>query len=98
MKHNLLAFAFFAILLAMAYHFAFAEIYDHFLSASRAVQSAWFVPFLVIPALLLVALAWAMGFGRPSGPRWADAAALAIIVVVVFLNLDASYSCGTGCF
>ena len=98
MKHNLVVFAFFSILLAMTYHFAFGEIYDHFFSAERALQTYWFVPFILVPASLQLGLAWAMGFGRPKGPRWADAAALVIIAAVVFLNLDAAYSCGTGCF
>ena len=98
MKHNLLAFAFFAILLGMAYHFTFGKIYDHFFSMERVIQNNWVIPFLVVPAALQLGLAWWMGFGRPSGPRWADGVALLIIGVVVFLNLDASYSCGTGCF
>ena len=98
MKHNLVVFAFFAILLAMTYHFAFGEIYDHFFSMERGLQNYWVIPFLMIPAALQLGLAWAMGFFRPSGPRWADGVALIIIGVVVFLNLDAAYSCGTGCF
>ena len=98
MKHNLLVFAFFSILLALAYHFGFGEVYKHFFSTERGLQTAWVIPFILVPAALQLGLAWLTGFGRPSGPRWADAAALAIIVAVVFLNLDASYSCGSGCF
>jgi hypothetical protein len=98
MKHNLVVFAFFSILLALTYHFLFAELYDHFFSAERSLQNYWIIPFVVVPALLQLGLAWLMGFGRRGGPRWADAAALVIIMGVVFLNLDASYSCGSGCF
>ena len=98
MTHRLVAFAFFSILLALTYHFAFGEMYDHFFSAERSFQNYWVVPFLVVPAVLQLGLAWLMGFFRPSGPRWADGVALLIIAAVVFLNLDASYSCGTGCF
>jgi len=98
MKHNLLVFSFCAILLGLAYHFAFGEIYDHFFAAERNLQTYWYIPFILVPALLQLALAWMLGFGRRGNPRWADATALLIVVAVVFLNLDASYSCGTGCF
>lgn len=96
MKHNLLTFLFFAVLLAMAYHFAFGLTYQHFFAASRAFQTYWVVPFILIPALLQIALGWSLGFWRGFG--WPDLAAAAIVVAIVYLNVDASYSCGSGCF
>ena len=96
MKHNLLTFLFFAVLLAMAYHFAFGLTYEHFFAGSFAFQTYWVVPFILVPALLLAGLGWSLGFWRSLG--WADLAAAAIIVAIVYLNLDASYSCGSGCF
>lgn len=98
MTHNLVAFAFFAILLALAYHFAFGEIYQHFFAGSFAFQTYWIVPFILVPALLQAGLAWLMGFWRRGRLGWEDAAVLVIIAAIVFLNLDASYSCGSGCF
>ena len=98
MKHNLLAFLFFAILLAVVYHLALAHLYAGFFSLSRAWQTNWMVPFILVPALLLALLAWGMGFFRPSGARWGDAAVLAMIGAIVYLTLDASYACGSGCF
>ena len=65
MKHNLLSFLFFAILLALAYHFAFGLTYEHFFAASRAFQTYWYVPFIVVPALLQIGLGWSIGFWRP---------------------------------
>lgn len=98
MHHNLVAFAFFAILLGLAYHFAFGEIYQHFFAASLAFQTYWVAPFILVPALLQAGLAWMIGFWRWKTLGWADAAAAAIIAAIVYLNVDASYSCGTGCF
>jgi hypothetical protein len=96
LKHNLLTFLFFAVLLAMAYHFAFGLTYEHFFAGSFAFQTYWVVPFILVPTLLLAGLGWLLGFWRSLG--WADLAAAAIVVAIVYLNLDASYSCGSGCF
>ena len=96
MKHNLLIFTFFAMLLAIAYHFAFGLTYEHFFAASRAFQTYWYVPFIIVPALLQTGLGWSFGFWRTLG--WADLTAAAIVIAIVYLNLDASYSCGSGCF
>ena len=98
MHPNLLIFAFCAILLGLAYHFAFGEIYEHFFSASFAFQTYWYVPFIIIPALLQIGLGWVIGFWRPKSLNWTDGAAAAIVVAIVYLNLDAAYSCGSGCF
>ncbi len=98
MKHHLLLFALFAILLAGLYHLGLGLLYAHYFSASRGWQDNWILPFLVVPALLLTGLAWRMGFFRRSSTRWGDAVVLAIIAGIVYLTLDASYSCGTGCF
>jgi hypothetical protein len=99
MNHNLAVFAFCAVLLGLAYHFAFGEFYQHFFAASFAFQTYWYVPFLLIPALLQTGLGWLLGFWRPKKMGWADAGAAAIVIAVVYLNLDASFfSCGSDCF
>lgn len=98
MSHNLAVFAFCAVLLGLAYHFGFGEIYRHFFAGSVAMQTYWFVPFLLLPALLQIALGWSLGFWRPRALGWADAGAAILVAAVVYLNLDAAYSCGSGCF
>ena len=95
---KVLLFLFLAIVLAFAYHFAFAELYAHFFSTNRAFQTFWYVPFVIVPAALLLALAVGMGFWRKGHSGWADITVLVAIAVIVYLNLDASYSCGAGCF
>ena len=98
MKERLLLFPVAAILLAYAYHLALGWLYARFFSEVLAFQIYWYIPFLVVPALLLLGLAWWMGFGRPGGSRGADAIALLAIAGIVYLTLDASYACGSGCF
>jgi hypothetical protein len=57
------------------------------------------VPFALIPGLLLLALAWALGFYRRGGNRSHDAVATLVLAAIVILTIPASYSCGaTGCF
>jgi hypothetical protein len=98
MHHNLLAFAFFAILLGVGYQVAFGHIYRDYFSASLAFQTYWYVPFLIIPGLLQIALGWWIGFWRWKSLSWLDGAAAVIVVAIAYLTLDASYSCGSGCF
>jgi hypothetical protein len=95
---KLLLFLFLAIMLAFAYHFAFAELYAHYFSTVRAFQTFWYVPFIIVPALLQLGLAVSLGFWRKGHSGWADITVLIVIAIIVYLNLDASYSCGTGCF
>jgi hypothetical protein len=96
MKERLLTFLFVGILLALVYHQAMALAYRHFFPTSSLYQTYWYVPLLVVPALLLSALAWWMGFFRKLG--WEDAAALAILAAITVLTLEAPYSCWMGCF
>ena len=98
MKEKLLIFLLLAILLAYAYHLALGWLYARFFSEMMGFQIFWYIPFLAVPALLLLGLAWWMGFGRPGGSRGLDAIALLAIAGIVYLTLDASYACGSGCF
>ena len=70
--------------------------YEHFFPDSRLYQAYWYGPLLAVPALLLAALAFTMGFFRKAD--WADAAALAIVGGITVLTLEAPYSCWMGCF
>ena len=96
MKERLLSFLFLGILLALAYHQGMELAYRHFFPTSRLYQTYWYVPLLAVPALLLAALGFALGFFRQAD--WADAAALAILAAIAVLTLETPYSCWMGCF
>jgi hypothetical protein len=51
-----------------------------------------------VPAAALLLLAWVFGFFRPKGPRWGDAAVLAVIALLIYLTLGAAFSCWQYCF
>ena len=54
-------------------------------------QAHWYVPFLIVPAAV-ACWRWpaASAFFRPKGPRWADAAALLVTALLVYLTLGAA--------
>ncbi len=97
MKERLLGFIFIGIFLAFGYNWLLDKVHAHF-SDSLWLQRNWIGPYVVAPVLLLIALAFTFGFFRPKGPRWADAAVLAITALLVYLTLGAGYSCWHYCF
>ena len=96
MTERLLSLVFLGILLALAYHQAIDLAYAHFFPTSTLYQTYWAVPLLVVPALLLAALGFGLGFFRRAG--WWDAAALLTVAAITLLTLPAPYSCWAGCF
>jgi hypothetical protein len=98
MKERLLGFVFCGVFVVFAVNLAADKIHAWFFSESLAFQTLWYIPFLVIPVACLLGLAWAMGFFRPKGARWADAAALMVTALLVYLTLGAGYSCWHYCF
>jgi hypothetical protein len=98
MRERLLGFLFFGILLAYAVNIAADKIHAHFFADSLWFQAHWYLPFVILPAASLLALAWSFGFFRAGRPRWADIAAIAITALLVYLTLGASYSCWHYCF
>jgi hypothetical protein len=96
MTAKLLIFLFLGILLAISYHLGVGLIYSRFFPASQHFQTYWYVPLVAVPALLLLALAWWLGFYRKLG--LADLAVTLILIAIVWLTVPASYSCGLGCF
>jgi hypothetical protein len=98
MKERLLGFIFCGIFMAYAVNIAIDKIHTWFFADSLWFQTHWIIPFLIVPAASLLALAWAFGFFRPKGPRWADAAALAITALLIYCTLGAAYSCWHYCF
>ena len=98
MKQRLLGFVFFGILLAYAVNIAADEIHVWLFADSLWFQAHWYIPFVILPAASLLGLAFVFGFFRPRGPRWADAAALMVTALLVYLTLGAGYSCWHYCF
>jgi hypothetical protein len=98
MTEKLLSLLFLGILVALGYHLLFDLIYQRFFAASTWLVAYWYLPLIALPALLLLGLAWALGFYRRGGNRGADALATLILAALVFLTIPASYSCGLGCF
>ena len=98
MKERLVGFLFFGVLLAFAVNLAADWLHTRLFADSLWFQAHWYIPYLVLPAAALLALAWSFGFFRARGPRWADAAALLVIGLLVYLNLGAAYSCWHYCF
>jgi hypothetical protein len=95
---RLLSFLFLGILIALGYHLIFNLIYERFFAESRSFVDYWYLSLVIVPALLLIALAWAVGFYRRGSNRGADALVTVILAALVFLTIPASYSCGLGCF
>ena len=98
MKERLLGFIFLGVFVAFAVNLAVDRIHGWLFSESLAFQAYWYVPFLIVPAASLLTLAWVMGFFRPSRPRWADAVALLVTALLIYLTLGAGYSCWHYCF
>ena len=98
MKERLLGFVFCGILLAYAVNIAADEIHVWLFADSLWFQAHWYIPFVILPAASLLGLAFVFGFFRPKGPRWADAAALLITALLIYLTLGAGYSCWHYCF
>jgi hypothetical protein len=98
MKERLLGFIFCGALLAIAVNLAVDKIHTWLFVDSLWFQTAWVIPFVILPATALLALGWSFGFFRPKGPRWADAAALMVTALLVYLTLGGAYSCWHYCF
>lgn len=90
MTEKLLSFLFLGILGTLAYHLIHSRLF------SAPSPAYWYVPQILVPALLLLGLAWALGFYRRLG--WPDVAVTLILLAIVGLTVPASYSCGLGCF
>jgi len=98
MKERLLGFIFCGVLVAFVVNLAVDKVHNWLFSESLAFQTYWYIPFVIVPVASLLGLAWAMGFFRAKGPRWADIAALLATALLVYLTLGAGYSCWHYCF
>jgi hypothetical protein len=97
-RNHILGFLFCGILLAYAVNIAADKIHIWFFADSLWFQAHWYIFFIALPAAALLVLAWSFGLFRPSGPRWADALAIAVTALLVYLTLGAGYSCWHYCF
>lgn len=93
MGEKFVTFLFAGILGVMCYHAASATLMRRFLAVSPAVIDYWYVPLIVLPALLLLALAWGLGFGRRGSNWWANLTVLATIATIVFFSAGPPYNC-----
>jgi len=93
MSEKLLTFLFAGILGALCYHFAAAAIFHAWFALSPVALAYWYVPLAVFPALLLLTLAWALGFGRHGSNLWGNLAVLAATFGIVFFTIGAPYNC-----
>jgi hypothetical protein len=98
MKERLLGFLFVGVFAAFAVNLAADKIHLWFFPASLWFQTYWIIPFVIVPAAALLALAWSFGFFRPKASRWGDAAALMVTALLIYLTLGAAYSCWHYCF
>ena len=70
MKERLLGFLFVGALLVTALDFTADKLHQKFFSESLWLQAHWYVPYLMVPVVALLALAVSFGFFRPRSPRW----------------------------
>lgn len=96
MKERLLGFIFCAILAGFAINLALDAVH-HAFSTHVWFQTHWVIFYVAIPALLLLGLAFWMGFFRPNQPIWGHISALLAIAAVIYLMLGAGYSCWKWC-
>jgi hypothetical protein len=97
-KERLLGFVFVGALLVVALDFTADKLHAKAFPDSLWFQSHWYIPYIAVPLAALLALAVSFGFFRPKGPRWADAAAVLIMALLLYLTVGAAHSCWQYCF
>lgn len=90
MMEKLISFLALGILIALGWHLLYGRAF------SAPTQIYWYLPQILVPALLLLALAWGLGFYRRVG--LSEIWVTLILLAIVGLTVPASYSCGLGCF
>jgi hypothetical protein len=98
MKERLLGFTFCGVFLVFGISFAADKIHAGLFADSLWFPTYWYIPYMIMPAAALLALGWGFGLFRPKGPRWADAVALLVTGLLIYLTLGAAYSCWQYCF
>jgi hypothetical protein len=98
MKERLLGFLFVGALMVVALNFTADKLHAKLFPETLWFQSHWYIPYLIVPLAALLALAFSFGFFRPKGARWADALAILIMALLLYLTVGAAYSCWQYCF
>ncbi len=98
MKERLIGFLFVGALAVAIWDFIADKLHQKLFADSLWLQGHWYIPYLILPLVALFALAISFGFFRPRGPRWADAAALAIMALLIYITVGSAYSCWKWCF
>ena len=93
MLEKLVTFLFAGILGTMLYHFVTAALFRDFFAQSPTALAYWYVPLVVLPALLLLLLAGLLGFGRRGSSWTGNLAVLAAGAAIVFCTVGAPYNC-----
>jgi hypothetical protein len=93
MVEKLAMLLFAGILGIMLYHLVTAVLLRDFFALSPIATTYWYVPLIVLPALLLLALAWGLGFGRRGSSWFGNLAGLVTIAGIVFFTVGAPYNC-----
>jgi hypothetical protein len=97
-KERLLGFVFVGLLVAVAVNLAADRIHVWLFGDSLWFQAHWYIPYLILPAACLLALAFSLGFFRSRTPRWADALVLLATALLLYLTVGANYACWKYCF
>ena len=92
MLEKLTVFLFAGILGTLFYHLGAAMLLHQMLRSGDTFDW-WIVPLVVIPAVLLLALAWFMGFGRRGSTLWGNLGVLVCIAAIILFTVGAPYNC-----
>jgi len=95
---RLLGFVFTGALAAVAVNLAADKIHVWLFADSLWFQAHWYIPYLIVPAACLLALAFSFGFFRRQSRRWADALALLVTALLLYLTVGAEHACWHYCF
>ncbi|HET7086892.1 MAG TPA: hypothetical protein VFI23_19140 [Rhizomicrobium sp.] len=98
MKERLLGFLFVGALAAVTVNLLADRIHVWLFADSLWFQAHWYIPYLIVPAACLLALAFSLGFFRPKTPRWADLLVLLATALLLYLTVGGSYACWRYCF
>ena len=98
MIDRLLGFVFTGALAAVAVNLAADKIHVWLFADSLWFQAHWYIPYLIVPAACLLALAFSFGFFRRQSRGWGDALALLVTALLLYLTVGAEHACWHYCF
>ena len=93
-----MGFLFCGALLAILINYAADKIHARLFADSLWFQAHWYIPYLIVPAACLLALAFSFGFFRRQSRGWGDALALLVTALLLYLTVGAEHACWHYCF